>query len=203
MKKQLLTALLLTTCMTTFTEIYASDDGAQPVVAAAAPAPQTRAAHLAAIRARAQNRQTEVEQKTANIRGHAATVANTRQNIARHTANLEEGLTAIDSKMDPLATLAGQGETAIARHAGVLTTIKNDTERLATEAQRITATLDQTIEDKTRALETAIRAGDSDIEARQRELRDLSAVHASITGQIRSLMDAVDTINHLLDPTAE
>lgn len=186
MKKQLLTAFLLTTSIATVTENYAT----------------TSAERLAALKQQAEQRQTGVERKTANIRRHAETVAAARQEIDRDTSALEGDLIVIDKKMDPLAILAGQGEAAIEQHAAALTAIKNDTARLATEAQRIAASLDQTITDKTTALEAAIRAGDADIASRQDALRELTAVHATITGQIRSLTAAVDTINNLLDPTA-
>jgi chromosome segregation ATPase len=203
MKKQFLTAVLLSTCMTTCTEFYASDNEAEQAdQPTAATRPQTRAKRLAAIRTRAEQRQTEVEAITTNIRAHAAGVEQARADIDQHTTRLENNLNTIDAKMEPLNNLSSRGADALERYKDALYRIKENTERFSTKAEEIASRLDQIIERKTEALNEAIRAGDTDIAKKKEELKELISVHTTITGQVTSLTDAVDTINRLLNPTA-
>lgn len=184
MKKQLLTALLLSTSMATFTEDCSA---------------ATAAERLAVLRQKAAARQADVTAKTAAIRTSADSITSHRQKIADNTDALTGNLDEINTGMDEFVDLAEKGKVSISDHATALNNIKVKTADMAATAKAIADSLEATISTKTHELDAAIRAGAADIEKRQAELQDLIEVHTTITGQVKELTGAVDTINGLLN----
>lgn len=194
MKKQLVTALLLTTSIATFTESYAADATAGPQ--------STRTERLAALKAKAAERQRAIEERTADIEANARSIADDRQQIAVDTDSLEKNLGAIDEGTASLEEISEKGKMTISEHARAFNDIKDSTKKMLESTNEILKTLDETIENKGSELDAAIRAGADDIAEKRAELQQLEETRSSITGQVDNLIYSVKLITDALKSTA-